>query len=254
MNGHPVDKIELLVLGGTWASYPHAYQARCRVARCIHARECPAARPRRPRPVATQEEFCRDLFYAANTFWERAKRPRLSLSEEQTINETAAVKIIGLTLETRPDTIDADELRRLRAYGCTRVQLGLQHVDDGVLKKINRGCTTAQAATALRRLKDACYKVRADAHRPPAACARAARTPRPHRWTLTSCPTSLARPSRWTAPCSRGCSSTRRCRRTSGRFTRRRRPQPGMPPIMAPPPGMPPPAGGQARGRQRGRG
>ena len=54
-NGHPLDKIELLVLGGTWASYPHAYQ----------------------------EEFCRDLFYAANTFHQRRKRPRLPLAEEQ---------------------------------------------------------------------------------------------------------------------------------------------------------------------------
>ena len=60
MNGHPPDKIELLVLGGTWTSYPHAYQ----------------------------EEFCRDLFYAANTFSTRgaALRPRLSLDEEQAAN------------------------------------------------------------------------------------------------------------------------------------------------------------------------
>ena len=131
MNGHPVDKIELLVLGGTWASYPHAYQ----------------------------EAFVRDLFFAANTFWQRAKRPRLSLLEEQTINETARVKIIGLTLETRPDTIDAAELRRLRRYGCTRVQLGVQHTDDRLLRKINRGHGVAHVAVALARLKDACFKV-----------------------------------------------------------------------------------------------
>lgn len=131
MNGHPVDKVELLVLGGTWASYPHAYQ----------------------------EEFVRDLFFAANTFWERTKRARLSLSEEQTINESERVKIIGLTLETRPDTIDAAELRRLRYYGCTRVQLGVQHTDDAILTRINRGHGRAHVATALARLKDACFKV-----------------------------------------------------------------------------------------------
>jgi len=130
-NGHPVDKIELLVLGGTWSSYPHVYQ----------------------------EEFVRDLFYAANTFWQREKRPRRGLLEEQALNETAACKIIGLTLETRPDTIDAAELLRLRRYGCTRVQLGVQHTDDHVLKRINRGCTTADTVTALKRLKDACYKI-----------------------------------------------------------------------------------------------
>ena len=130
-NGHPVDKIELLVLGGTWASYPHAYQ----------------------------EAFCRDLFYAANTFYERGKRARLSLAEEQRLNEAAVCKIIGLTLETRPDTITPEELRRLRRYGCTRVQLGIQHTSDAVLKRINRGCTTADAAAALRMLKDCCYKI-----------------------------------------------------------------------------------------------
>ncbi len=87
-NGHPVDKIEIIVLGGTWASYPHAYQ----------------------------EEFCRDLFYAANTFYERTKRERRSIEEEQRINESAQCKIIGLTLETRPDTVTPDELHRFRRY------------------------------------------------------------------------------------------------------------------------------------------
>uniref|UniRef100_A0AAV1TAN3 tRNA carboxymethyluridine synthase n=1 Tax=Peronospora matthiolae TaxID=2874970 RepID=A0AAV1TAN3_9STRA len=130
MNGHPVDKIELLVLGGTWASYPVGYQ----------------------------ETFIRDLFYAANTFFERAKRERHSLDEEKLENETAAVKIIGITLETRPDCINAEELRRFRRYGCTRVQLGIQHTDDAILKKINRGCTTADAVRALKLLRDCCYK------------------------------------------------------------------------------------------------
>jgi len=133
MNGHPVDKIELLVLGGTWTSYPHAYQ----------------------------QGFARDLFFAANTFYDRPKDKRapLSLSEEKALNEVAKVKIIGLTLETRPDCIDAAELRRMRSYGCTRVQVGLQHTDDGVLGKINRGCTRADAVRAVKLLKDSCFKL-----------------------------------------------------------------------------------------------
>ncbi|RLN69326.1 hypothetical protein BBJ29_000233 [Phytophthora kernoviae] len=130
MNGHPVDKIELLVLGGTWASYPVEYQ----------------------------ENFIRDLFYAANTFFTREKRERHSLDEEKLENETASVKIIGITLETRPDCITPDELRRFRRYGCTRVQLGIQHTDDAILKKINRGCTSADAVHALKLLRDCCYK------------------------------------------------------------------------------------------------
>lgn len=114
--GHYVDKIEIIVLGGTWSSYPREYQ----------------------------EEFCRDLFFAANTFTnEQAlrsgvalaevlgeKRKRLSIGLEQEINETAECKIIGLTLETRPDKINVAEVRRLRLLGCTRVQIGVQHTDD----------------------------------------------------------------------------------------------------------------------------
>uniref|UniRef100_A0A7S2SI95 tRNA carboxymethyluridine synthase n=1 Tax=Mucochytrium quahogii TaxID=96639 RepID=A0A7S2SI95_9STRA len=132
MNGHPVDKIELLILGGTWASYPVGYQ----------------------------EDFIRDLFYAANTFFVRKnKREKFGLDEEKRLNETARCKIIGITLETRPDCINAEELRRFRRYGCTRVQLGVQHTDDGILKKINRDSTTADTKHALQLLKDSCYKV-----------------------------------------------------------------------------------------------
>eukprot|EP00300_Choanocystis_sp_HF-7_P036824 c52757_g1_i1.p1 GENE.c52757_g1_i1~~c52757_g1_i1.p1 ORF type:complete len:724 (+),score=176.48 c52757_g1_i1:220-2172(+) len=132
MNGHPIDKIELLILGGTWSSYPHEYQ----------------------------EEFIRDLFYAANIFWEVPRRKeRLSLAEEQAKNEKALCKIIGITLETRPDCVTRDEIFRFRRYGCTRVQLGLQHTDESILRKINRGCTTQDAIAAIRLLKDACYKM-----------------------------------------------------------------------------------------------
>ena len=132
MNGHPVDKIELLVLGGTWASYPHEYQ----------------------------ESYVRDLFYAANTFYQAKggdyERARGSLEEEKKMNETARVKIIGLTLETRPDCITPREIRRFRRYGCTRVQLGVQHTDFQVLKKINRACYTPDVVRAVKLLKDCC--------------------------------------------------------------------------------------------------
>ena len=75
------------------------------------------------------------------------------------MNENAKCRIIGLTIETRPDTIDADFVRQLRTYGCTRVQLGVQHTDDDILRRVNRRCTTMQTKTAIRTLKDACYKI-----------------------------------------------------------------------------------------------
>jgi histone acetyltransferase (RNA polymerase elongator complex component) len=135
ITGHHFDKIELIVLGGTWSSYPKDYQ----------------------------DEFIRDLYYAANTFYDKNyesfPRPRLTVEEEIKLNENAFCKIIGLTLETRPDQITSDELKQFRRFGVTRVQLGVQHTDDQVLKYVNRGCTTNDAINAIKLLKDNCFKV-----------------------------------------------------------------------------------------------
>ena len=134
-NGHVVDKLEIIILGGTWTEYPKEYQ----------------------------EEYIRDVFYAANTYYETDKRNKYSLVEEQQINEEMKTcRIIGITLEMRPDSITEEEIKRLRYLGCTRVQLGVQHINDDILKKINRGCYIKDAKRALKLLKDNCYKV--DAH------------------------------------------------------------------------------------------
>ena len=132
LTGHPIDKLEVIVLGGTWASYPLQYR----------------------------EEFIRDMYYAANTYGTISpRRERQSLSYEREQNKDAKCKVIGLTLETRPDTVTPDEIALLRHYGCTRVQLGIQHIDDEILKKIRRQCTTEQTKRAIRLLKDAGFKV-----------------------------------------------------------------------------------------------
>ena len=136
LTGHPVDKIELLILGGTWSSYPAEYQ----------------------------EEFVRDLFYAANQFTSvlldgHPPREPWTLEQEQLHNESCDCRVIGVTIETRPDQIWGKELRRLRRLGVTRVQLGIQHTDDAILAAINRGCVTADAVNAFRLLKDSCFKI-----------------------------------------------------------------------------------------------
>jgi len=134
MNGHTVDKLEIIVLGGTWTEYPRKYQ----------------------------ETFIRDIFWAANTFYDTEKREKKTLAEEHLINEKSNCRIIGLTLEMRPDSITDEEIHWLRYLGCTRIQLGVQHTDKHILKKVNRGCTTEQVKNALHLLKDSCFKV--DAH------------------------------------------------------------------------------------------
>ena len=129
-----MDKIELIVLGGTWTEYPKEYQ----------------------------ETFIRDLFWAANNLYNDQKNPKGSLEYEQKINEKSKSRIIGLTLEMRPDSINEEEIFWLRKLGCTRVQLGIQHTDDSILKKVNRGCNRKDAENALTMLKNYGYKV--DAH------------------------------------------------------------------------------------------
>lgn len=131
-NGHQVDKLELLILGGTWSVYPDKYQ----------------------------RDFVRDLFYAANVFGKSGrKRKPLSLAEEQKINENTKYKIIGLTPETRPDYINPSEIKRMRELGATRVQIGVQHTDNKVLNLIVRGHSIEQSIKATKMLKEVGLKV-----------------------------------------------------------------------------------------------
>lgn len=130
--GHVPDKLEVIVLGGTWSEYPRHYQDR----------------------------FITELYYSANTFFDMMpKRLMQCLDNEIKMNEDAKVHIIGLTLETRPDTITLEEIKNFRRYNCTRVQLGVQHTHNDVLQKINRGHNIECVYDAIRLLKNNCYKV-----------------------------------------------------------------------------------------------
>lgn len=130
--GHPLDKIEILVLGGTWDCYPKKYRF----------------------------EFMRDIYYSANSFYTK-RIERKTLCEEMIENDTNpnVPKIIGITIETRPDMISKNSLREYRSYGVTRVQIGIQHTNDRVLYRVNRRCTLEQIKKAIRMLKDCCFKV-----------------------------------------------------------------------------------------------
>jgi histone acetyltransferase (RNA polymerase elongator complex component) len=135
MTGHGFsEKIELIISGGTWTSYPVQYR----------------------------KEFCRDVYYAANTYWDNNRRERLSLEEEKKINQTAFSRIVVMTVETRPDTINNEEIRLLRELGVTRIQLGIQHIDDEVLNKLNRKCSMKKTIKAIELLKRSCFKI--DSH------------------------------------------------------------------------------------------
>jgi histone acetyltransferase (RNA polymerase elongator complex component) len=86
-------------------------------------------------------------------------REKKSLEEEIKINETSPCRIIGLTPETRPDQINLTEIKFLRKIGATRVQLGVQHINDDILRYNNRGCYNKHTIRAIKMLKDNGYKV-----------------------------------------------------------------------------------------------
>jgi elongator complex protein 3 len=123
--GHSTDKIELLVIGATWSAYPHRYQ----------------------------EWFIRRCLEAMNG------HESGTLAEAQAANETAAHRSVGLVIETRPDYITLDEVRRLRWLGVTKVQLGAQSTDDAILAANRRGHTLADTRRAVRMLRLAGFKL-----------------------------------------------------------------------------------------------
>jgi elongator complex protein 3 len=132
--GHPTDKIELLILGGTWSSYKRDYQEWF-VKRCFDAMNASSSLALR----------------SART--EEGKLEVGELVAVQSVNETTHHRNVGLVIETRPDEINPDEIRWLRHLGVTKVQMGAQSLDDHILEINKRGhdveCT--RQATALLR-------------------------------------------------------------------------------------------------------
>lgn len=148
MTGHTTDKIELIVLGGTWSAYPKNYQYWF-IKECFRA--CNSSTDHRLPSTA--------VILTPHLRGKNLARMRDLLKVEQRKNEKARHRIIGLTLETRPDFIDIKEIKRMRDLGCTRIELGVQSIYDDVLKKNLRGHDVAETIRATRLLKDAGFKV-----------------------------------------------------------------------------------------------
>ncbi|MBI5351887.1 MAG: tRNA uridine(34) 5-carboxymethylaminomethyl modification radical SAM/GNAT enzyme Elp3 [Chloroflexi bacterium] len=135
--GHPTDKIELLILGGTWSSYRRDYQ----------------------------EWFVKRCFDAMNESHHGEEQKQISvdsvvnLSEVQAKNETALHRNVGLVIETRPDEINPDELRWLRHLGVTKVQMGAQSFDDHILEINKRGHDVESTRKATALLRAAGFKI-----------------------------------------------------------------------------------------------
>ena len=123
--GHPIDKVELIIIGGTFSYLPRDYQ----------------------------ESFVKECFNALNG------KESKTLAEAKTLNEITKSRCVGLTLETRPDYITEDEVKWFRYLGATRVELGVQTVFDSVLLKNARGEKVATTSKATKLLRDAGFKI-----------------------------------------------------------------------------------------------
>ncbi len=123
--GHRTDKVDLIVIGGTFTSMEAGYQ----------------------------EWFVKGCLDAMNGM------ESADLEEAQLANEAAAARCIGLTIETKPDCFLGPEVERSLALGATRVELGLQSTHDDVLALVHRGHTDADSRDAIRRAKDAGLKL-----------------------------------------------------------------------------------------------
>ncbi len=138
LNGHKTDKIEIIVMGGTFSYLPKSYQNKFIL-------ECSRA--------------CNDYPKSCSMKHETYNRIEEKLKIEQKKNETAKHRIVGLTLETRPDYIDSEELINFRNLGCTRVELGVQSIFDDILKKNKRGHDVQKTIEATKLLKDFGFKI-----------------------------------------------------------------------------------------------
>lgn len=123
--GHPTDKVELLILGGTWSAYRRDYQ----------------------------EWFVQRCFDALN------EKESANLDEAHHLNEEGPHRNVGLVIETRPDEITLKELAWLRRLGVTKVQMGAQSLDDAVLARNLRGHTAADTLRATSLLRAAGFKI-----------------------------------------------------------------------------------------------
>jgi len=162
-NGHKPEKIELIVIGGTWSYLPEDYKF-WYIANCFKAANDFDGKITNYKLQITnkfQNSKSKNLKIEKLKIVLKLKieNLKLKLRQEQKKNEDAKYKIIGITLETRPDYINEKELLEMRELGCTRVELGVQAIDEKILKLNKRGHGVQAVADATKLLKNFGFKV-----------------------------------------------------------------------------------------------
>jgi len=148
--GHPTNKVELLILGGTWSTYPKDYQEWF-IKRCFEAMNYGFE--------AVQDESENDAPRYLQQEKSTGNESEQRLDELQKDNETAVHRNVGLVIETRPDMVNQVEIAWLRYLGVTKVQMGIQSLDNHILAVNKRGHTVEAAAKATALLRAAGFKI-----------------------------------------------------------------------------------------------
>lgn len=190
--GHSTDKVELIVLGGTWSDYPESYQYWFIKELFRALNEWPNA----PQHIqehlnwytsfglqnseealssfvaeqqaavfddtATYNQAFHKLYDTSQPHqnaWSQMQSTYDQLVEQQHVNETAAARVVGLVIETRPDTITPDNLRMFRQLGCTKIQIGIQSTRQEILDANQRQMSVAQIKRAFSLIRLYGFKI-----------------------------------------------------------------------------------------------
>lgn len=190
--GHSTDKVELIVLGGTWSDYPEGYQYWFIKELFRALNEWPSS----PNHIqerlnwytsfglqnsedalssfvaeqqaavfedtATYNQAFHKLYDTSQphqSAWSQMQSTYDELVEQQHSNETAAARVVGLVIETRPDTITPDNLRMFRQLGCTKIQIGIQSTRQEILDANKRQMSAAQIKRAFSLIRLYGFKI-----------------------------------------------------------------------------------------------
>ena len=190
--GHSTDKVELIVLGGTWSDYPESYQYWFIKELFRALNEWPNSPSRIQERLnwytsfglqnseealssfvaeqqaavfddtATYNQAFHKLYDTSQphqSAWSQMQSTYDELVEQQHVNETAAARVVGLVIETRPDTITPDNLRMFRQLGCTKIQIGIQSTRQKILDANQRQMSVAQIKRAFSLIRLYGFKI-----------------------------------------------------------------------------------------------
>ena len=190
--GHSTDKVELIVLGGTWSDYPESYQYWFIKELFRALNEWPNSPSHIQERLnwytsfglqnseealssfvaeqqaavfddtATYNQAFHKLYDTSQphqSAWSQMQSTYDELVEQQHSNETAAARVVGLVIETRPDTITPDNLRMFRQLGCTKIQIGIQSTRQEILDANKRQMSVAQIKRAFSLIRLYGFKI-----------------------------------------------------------------------------------------------